>query len=159
MTTAVDVVDEVRRAIPQDWISRRCSKSGCSVSLEDAPSPRVLIDMDRPKVPSGQNGKKCDYIFIGGSVAVWVAPMELKRGKPNASQVVLQLQAGADVADKIIPRNAEIQFRPIVVFGGGMSGVETRLFAKDSSRIRFRNQQREIKLHQSRNPLALAFRQ
>ena len=84
--------------------------------------------------------------------------MELKRGKPNASEVVPQLRAGAAVADKIAPRNPEIQFRPIVVFGGSMTRVETQLFAKNFNRVAFRNRPFEVKLHKSRNPLALAFR-
>lgn len=159
MTTAVDVVDEVRRAIPQDCISTRCRKERCSVPLQGAPSPSVLIDLDHPQAPVGQNDKRCDYIFIGGSGKAWVAPMELKSGKPNASEIVPQLRAGADIAAKIIPENAEVQFLPIAVFGGSMTGIETRRFAARANAVRFRNQPPvKIELHRCGRPLANALR-
>ena len=153
MTNAANVVEEIRRAIPSGCVVTRCRKEGCSVSLKDAPSPRVIIDLDRPQAPVGQTEKRCDYIFIGAPSSAWVAPMEprvapmeLKRGKPNASEIVPQLQAGADIADKIVPRDAKVQLRPIAVFGGRVVANELRMFAKRTTRIRFRNRTIKIEL-------------
>ena len=156
MTNATNVVNEIRRAIPQGCVATRCRKESCSVPLEGAPSPSVLIDLDHPQAPVDQNEKRCDYIFIGGFGKVWVAPMELKSGSPKAGEIVPQLQAGAAVADRIVPRSAEIQFRPIAVSGGSVR--DTRRFAKSANRIRFRSRRFQIKLHKCRTPLALALR-
>ena len=157
MTNAANVVEEIRRAIPSGCVAARCRKESCSVPLEGAPSPSVLIDLDHPQAPVGQNEKRCDYIFIGGFGEVWVAPMELKSGSPKAGEIVPQLQAGAVIADKIVPSNAKVQFRPIAVFGGS-APRDARVFAKSAYRIKFRNRPFEIKLHKCRTPLALALR-
>ena len=153
MTNAANVVNEIRRAIPEGCVATRCRKHGCSVSLKDAPSPRVLIDLDLPQAPVGQTEKRCDYIFIGASSSAWVAPMEprvapmeLKRGKPNASEIVPQLQAGADIADRIVPIDAKVQLRPIAVFGGRVAANELRMFAKKSNWVDFRNRTIKIEL-------------
>ena len=157
MTSAVDVVEAVRRAVSAGCVVTRCRKGGCTLSLRDAPEPRVIIDLDHPEAPVGQNDKRCDYIFIGGSDKVWVAPMELKSGKPEPSEIAPQLQAGADVADKIVPRGAKVEFMPLAVFGGSAPS-DTRVFKKSAYRIVFREQRKEIKLHKCRTPLALALR-
>ena len=156
MTTAADVVEEVRRAVPEGCVVNRCGKGRCTVSLRNAPEPRVLIDLDHPSI-ADQNATRCDYIFIGGSDKVWVAPMELKSGSPNASQIVPQLQAGADIADGIVPRGAKVEFMPLAVFRG--SGPhDARIFKKSAYQINFRSQSFEIKLRKCRTPLALALR-
>lgn len=156
MTTAADIVEEVRRAVPEGCVVNRCSKGRCTVSLRNAPEPRVLIDLDHPSI-ADQNATRCDYIFIGGSDKVWVAPMELKSGSPNVSEIAPQLQAGADIADGIVPRGAKVEFMPLAVFGG--SGPrDARVFTKSAYRINFRSQSIEIRPHKCRTPLALALR-
>ena len=103
------------------------SKEGCSVSLKGAPTPPIMIDLDKPQAPVRQNDPKCDYIFIGGCGDVWLAPLELKKGELDASKVVKQLQAGADIADAhIIPANEQVQFQPVAVFGGRLHPASTR---------------------------------
>ena len=72
--------------------------------------------------------------------------MELKRGKPNASQIVRQLQAGADIANRIVPNQAQIRFRPIAVYGGELRRIERDAMLKNANRIRFRNQRQLVKL-------------
>ena len=156
-TNAADIVEEVRRAIPEGCVVNRCRKGRCTVSLRNAPEPRVLIDLDHREAPVGQNDKRCDYIFIGGSDKVWVAPMELKSGKPEASEIAPQLQAGADVADGIVPRGAKVEFRPLAIYGGS-APRDTRVFRNSAYLIRFRSQSFEIKLRKCRTPLALALR-
>ena len=156
-TNAANIVEEVRRAVSAGCVVTRCSKGGCRVSLRNAPEPRVIIDLDHREAPVGQNDKRCDYIFIGGSDKVWVAPMELKSGKPEPSEIAPQLQAGADVADKIVPRGAKVEFMPLAIYGGS-APRDTRVFKKSAYRIVFREQRKEIKLHKCRTPLALALR-
>lgn len=157
MTNESSVVEEVRRAVPEGCLSTRCRKEGCTVSMRGVPEPWLLIDLDHPQAPADLNETRCDYIFIGGSGSAWVAPLELKSGRLRAREIVPQLQAGAAIADKIVPRNAEVQFRPIAVYGGsGASGFRTS--ARGSQHVRFRNRRVEIRLHKCRTPLALALR-
>ena len=156
-TNAANIVEEVRRAVPAGCVATGCRKGRCTVSLRKAPEPRVIIDLDHPQAPVGQNDKRCDYIFIGGSDKVWVAPMELKSGKPEASEIAPQLQAGADVADKIVPRGAKVQFRPLAIYGGS-APRDARVFKTRAYQIRFRSQSFVINLHKCRTPLALALR-
>ena len=115
-----DLVERIRKNLPDECLAKgRLRKEGCTVSLKDAPRPSIAIDMDKPQAPVGQNEAKCDYIFIGGSGNVFLVPLELKRGKLDASNVVRQLQAGANIADdRIIPKREGVQFLPVAVCGG-----------------------------------------
>ena len=89
------------------------------MSLQGAPTPSITIDMDNEKAPARQNETRCDYIFIGGSGNVFLVPLELMEGKPDTTKIVRQLQAGANIAAaRIIPKRAQVQFRPIAFCGG-----------------------------------------
>ena len=122
--------------------------------LKNAPEPSILIDMDHPRAPVGQNESRCDYIFIGGSNSVLLVPLELKRGKPNASETVRQLQAGADIADtQIIPREEQVRFLPVVFHGGSLRRPELIQFRARPNRILFRGKRINIKLARCGTPL------
>ena len=128
--------------------------------LKNTPEPSILIDMDSPQAPVGQNKSRCDYIFIGGSSSVLLVPLELKRGKPNASETVRQLQAGADIADsQIIPRREPVRFLPVVVHGGSLRRPELIQFRAKPNRIRFRGKWTNIKLARCGTPLIEALKQ
>ena len=136
----MSLVSQVKQNVDCECLVFTCRKSQCSLKLNDLPEPNLLIDMDHDKAPtSSQSGKKCDYVFIGDdNDETWVAPVELKGGKFRASEVVEQLQAGASVADHIVPREAQTRFRPIVVHGRGIHRAELKLL--QNRRVRFRNQ-------------------
>ena len=111
----VSLGDRVQRKISSECITTQCDRDGCSLNLDGAPEPYILVDMDHPAGPAHQNKTRCDYIFIGGNN--WVAPVELTRGKADADKFSRQLRAGANIADQIIPFNEQIRFRPIAVYG------------------------------------------
>ncbi len=54
-----------RANVPASCCVDRCQGQGCSVSLEDAPTPFVLINMDCPDIQIEDASKRCDYLFIG----------------------------------------------------------------------------------------------
>lgn len=148
------LVSQIRETVSDECLAKRCKKEGCSVPLKNAPEPSILIDMDSPQAPVGQNKSRCDYIFIGGSSSVLLVPLELKRGKPNASETVRQLQAGADIADsQIIPRREPVRFLPVVVHGGSLRRPELIQFRAKPNRIRFRGKWTNIKLARCGTPL------
>lgn len=140
----MSVVSQVKRSINSECKVQQCRKNLCSLNLNDFQSPYLLIDMDHDRAPRGnQGGKKCDYIFIGEAKDVaWVAPLELKGGKFSASGVIEQLQAGAKVADSIVPTGVKTRFRPIVVHGRGIHRAELKRMNK--RRIQFREQENLI---------------
>ena len=149
------LVSRIQSTIPSTCHARKCGMRGCSVSLKNAPQPFFLIQMDCDELP-GQNETRCDYIFIGGSNRVWLVPMELKKGALGVSKVMEQLQAGAKFAEEIIPRNEQVSFLPIVVFGGKAHHIEVRKLRQPANQIRFRGQRFNIQLLKCGSPLVEA---
>ena len=149
-------VDRVRRAVPDECQVTMCRKEGCTLKLSGALSPYVLIDMDRCPTLVGQNQSKCDYIFVGHSNAAWVAVMELKRGKPKASELVAQIRAGVRIAERIVPADSQVRFVPIAVYGGGLRRIERDRLLSGRNRITFRGESRPIKLVRCGTTLAAA---
>ena len=141
-----NLVRRIRENLPDEcFVTGRLRKKGCSVSLRDAPVPSITIDMDKPQAPGGQNDTRCDYIFIGGSDDVFLVPLELKRGKLDASDAAKQLQAGANIAAaRIIPKSEQVQFLPVAVCGGKFHRAEIRRLSQ--SKIRFNNQNANVRL-------------
>ena len=141
-----NLVRRIRENLPDEcFATGRLRKEGCSVSLKDAPAPFVMIDMDKPQAPVGQNETKCDYIFIGGSGNVLLVPLELKRGKLDASDIVRQLQAGANIAAaRIIPKREQVRFLPVAVCGGKFHRIERRRLSQ--RKIRFKSQSSNVQL-------------
>ena len=140
-----DLVSQIRRKLPSEcFATGRLRKKGCSVSLKNAPTPSVTIDMDKPQAPVGPDETKCDYIFTGGSSNVFLVPLELKKGKLDASDALKQLQAGANIADtRIIPKGEGVQFQPVAVCGKFHRNERHRLSQR---KIRFRGKHSNIQL-------------
>lgn len=92
-------IKEIREKVPdkEDRLVKKCEKSGCFVKLDSFDSQNYLvIDMDCPK-PLPEEGKRCDYLFVGykkKEPKVFIVPLELKSGKAIVSEVSEQLQAG-----------------------------------------------------------------
>ena len=139
-------VNHVRNAVPDECQVRRCRKKGCTLKLTGAPTPYVLMDMDRCPVLVGQNQSKCDYIFVGHSNGTCVVLMELKRGRPDAGEIVSQIRAGARIAEHIVPGDSSAWFVPLAVCGGGPNRIERDELLKPRNWIAFRGTSRPVKL-------------
>lgn len=142
--------------LPDDSIVKRCSAEGCSVPLKDAPMPNLVMDLDHPFF--GLKDKiHCDYLFIScGSNGAdnWVVPLELKRGSPDAAEMVSQLQAGSSIAQARIPDEHKTHFLAIGAYGGRLHITQRDKLRK--SRISFRRKQYQIKLIRCGTPLKIA---
>ena len=149
-----DLVNLIKKKLSDGCFAKKLKKEGCSVSLKDAPVPSITIDMDKRQAPVGQNEAKCDYIFIGGSGNVFLVPLELKKGKLDASKIVKQLQAGAKVAACIIPKREGVQFVPVAVCGGRISPDQRRKLVQ--SEIDFNGQSPTVELLNCGDPLIKA---
>lgn len=139
------LVGQVRAAVPPACCVNRCRKKGCSVSLTGAPRPFILIDMDCHELQISQASKRCDFMFVSDDGG-WVVPLELKRGKLDSGEMVEQLRAGAEFADRVVPKGASVRFLPIAVCGGKVHRIERDKLRSNASRIRFRGQYVYIEL-------------
>ncbi len=141
----MSLVSQVKQNVDCECIVHKCHRGRCSLKLNNLPENLLLIDMDHDKAPtSSQNGKKCDYVFIGDEIGeAWVAPLELKGGRLDASEAFDQLQAGASVADSILPSAAQTRFRPIVAHRRGIHRAELKRLQE--RRIQFRGRQFLVK--------------
>ena len=129
------------------------------MSLAAAPKPHLIVDFDKPGSPLGPHETRCDYLFVaeGEGDIGWVAPLELKRGRLHAHEVVGQLQAGASAAEALVPPAEPIKLRPIAASGGRSKAERSRLKAK-GSRIRFHRRLEAIRLMSCGAPLVAALR-
>ena len=115
-------------------------KGRCGVSLADAPHPHVVIDLDGTGSPLGPTQAKCDFLFFADpDLAV---PVEIKGGVPNVARAARQLQAGADAAHKLAPRDLAVRFRPVLVSKSMRRQKQMELRHK---RVLFRGRQEKIR--------------
>lgn len=148
----------IRARIDPRCLTNKCKKDGCSVSLRCAPEPRVIIDLDRCASLVQRNEKRCDYLFIGGNREVVLAPMELKRGRVDASEVVAQLRAGVRSAKKVVPKGLRVLFRPVVAYGA-IHKAERAELRKNANAIVFRTSKELVRLVKCSEPLSKALHQ
>ena len=154
------LVAMVRSRVNDTCITRgRIKKEGCLVSLRGRLEDRLIIDFDKPDAPRNQNQSRCDYLFIENipGESGWVVPLELKRGRAEASEVVQQLQAGAEIAEKLVDDNLNVRFFPVIV-SGSMNMAQRRTLKKPASRIRFHGKQAFADRIRCGAPLADALR-
>ena len=138
-------------------ISKGLRKEGCSVSLKDAPKPRLIIDLDKPGSPLGKNQTRCDYLFVADAQGNrgWVVPIELKKGRLDASKAVEQLKAGASVAEQLVPDTLTVNFRPAVASGGNKA--ERAELRAERNIVRFRGSVEYVRLLKCGDKLINAF--
>ena len=150
------VVQQVKQNVHPNCLAKKCQKKGCSLNLKGAPTPHILIDLDDKRAPQhNPKQKKCDYISLGGSAMVWLAPMEFKKGKPIADRVVPQLKAGANLANQLVSKQC-VKFRPVAVYSGELTRIEREKFSQKSNRVPFRGKGYLVKLVCSKTQLVRA---
>lgn len=136
------VTQEVRSAVSDGCVTRRCREAGCSLSLSGTSQQAFAIDMNHADSPVDQDQTRCDFLFVGsltGQDDEWVVPIELKSGAISAGEARDQLQAGAHAAERLVPQGFDPKFLPLAV-SGSMARAERDQLRKSSHRIRFRRQ-------------------
>ena len=116
------------------------NKGNCGVSLVDVPDPHVVIDLDEAGSPLGKTRAKCDFLFFADPNLV--APIEIKDGAPSIAKATKQLQAGADAADELAPRDLAIDFRPVLV---SKELRRDKQFELRQESVRFRKREEKIR--------------
>ena len=153
------VVETVLRKTNARCHATRCREGRCSLSLNGVPEPNVLISLDHPDSPVNVNQARCDYLFVGGedeNDGAWVAPIELTASAARVSKFLPQLRAGAAIAESLVPQSAQVQFRPVAVYGGELRRIERDNFLKSANRVRFRSKPEKIRLIRCGSPLTKA---
>ena len=113
------------------------------MSLAGAPTDHVLVDLDCDTLRNRHQGKRCDYLFVGGEAnTVWVVPIELKSGRFKASEAAEQLRGGAALTASWLTDGSTFNLVPVLAHG---PGTHKQVFKKlRSERIRLRGQERQI---------------
>lgn len=137
------LVESVRAQVAAKCLATRCSAQGCSVSMNGIRGCHILINMDCRSLGIGRQDRRCDFIFVSDEGA-WVVALELKRGNLDASYVVEQLRAGARFVDRIVPRDVEVNFVPVPVYGGKFHRKERNELLKPTNWINFRGERVQV---------------
>ena len=123
------VLDEIRAQVGTESLINSCSGEGCRVDMTDIPSERVVIDVEREFDSRNITEKRCDRLlfYVDGSNLV-AAPIELKSGKAEQSEVTEKLQNSLHFAANIVPRTRTLTtaYRPILFQGRGVKWINPR---------------------------------
>lgn len=140
--------------VHRDCHAARCSKDGCSVSLQGAASTRVVVDLDCEELEFAPRRKRCDYVVVGEDEDdAWVVAMELKRGRFRSADAARQLQGGADVIDSWLPWKSSFRFVPVLAHGRPVPREEQKALRRPSNRVGLRGQVKQIELIRCGAPL------
>lgn len=143
-----DLSGAVRAKVSEECLTTKCVNNRCKVGLPKRQCLYVVIDMDHSKSPAPKDREHCDFLFIGECNGDdWVVPIELK-GRPKASKIVSQLQAGASVAARIVPNRFKVEFKPIAVYDGQFRRAEVDAFRESKNKVRFRQQSEPVLLRE-----------
>ena len=154
------LVERVRRALdPKCLVKGGLKKKGCKVMMTDAPSPRLIVDFDKPGSPLAANATRCDYLLIaeGEHADGWVVVIELKGGRLDADEIVRQLRAGASAAERFVHQGEAFRFRPVAASGSVPKYERTKLRDK-ANMIGFHGHEERVRLMHCGDRLAMALR-
>ena len=156
MTTTA--VEAIASNTDPDCHARRCRNSGCSLVLSGLPRTRILIDLENDASPVPRNAPHCDFLLVAdnGGRSEWVAPIELTTGRADANKFIRQLVAGAEIADRLLPGNVAINFRPVAAYGGQMRRAERVNLLDPANKITFRGQHEAVRVVRCGSPLVKA---
>ena len=124
-------LDEIRARVQAENLISSCSGEGCRVDMTNIPSERVVIDVEREFDLRNITEKRCDRLlfFIDTTENNLVAaPIELKSGKAEQSEVTEKLQNSLHFAADIVPRTRALTtvYRPILFHGRGIKWVNPK---------------------------------
>ena len=121
------VLDHIQAQVDEESLIVSCSGEGCRVYMTGIPSDRVVIDVEGEFDSRNITEKRCDRLlfYIDGNNLV-AAPIELKSGKAEQSEVTEKLQNSLHFAASIVPRTLTTVYRPILFHGRGIKWINPR---------------------------------
>lgn len=110
--------DSIRERAGERAIVDEIDRHGCSIALDDTPTPQVVLDLDSDSLPRFGRRKKCDYLFVGGTPPdEWLVLVELKSGTLTVNDTARQLRGGAHLADTVLPDTVAFRLAAVVAHG------------------------------------------
>ena len=123
------VLNHIRAQVDGGSLTDSCSGERCYVDMNSIPSDRVVIDVEREFDSHNITEKRCDRLlfYLDGNNLV-AAPIELKSGKAEQSEVTEKLQNSLHFASTIVPRTRPLTtvYRPILFQGRGIKWTNSR---------------------------------
>ena len=141
-----EALDGIRANIGAENCCESCSGDGCRVYLDGIPRDRIVVDAEKAFEAHEQSGKRCDFILFvpGDGRKLVAAPIELKSGGVDVSEVLEQLQGGAAFAERFAPKASGAVCRPILFYGGTIH--KKQLKALNREKIRFHQVDLTVKI-------------
>ena len=103
--------------------------------------------MDHADAPAPAHEVRCDYLYFDDDNARGrVVSLELKKGSPRAGEIAAQLQAGADLAQRLVGDDIAVGFTPVAAHGGRMHRYRVNSFAQRENQVSFRQTEYRIEL-------------
>ncbi len=87
-------------ATPKSVHQSKLKKAGCQLGKRNLPNPNVIIDLD--KINNTGDEKCADFLFASDQCGGWIVALEMKKGSPDVSKCVKQLQGAAKIAESWI---------------------------------------------------------
>lgn len=139
------VLARIRSKVGEGSLSKSCKRDGCRAYMKGIPACRVIVDMDKIPAARHAGGKRCDFVlfFIQEGGKLIVAPIELKSGDVDGSEVAEQLRSGTGFADRTSPAKPEPHCRPILFHGKRIHSRQRK--ALNRSKVIFRGSELTIK--------------
>jgi hypothetical protein len=139
-----EVLDDIRAQVNKENIIKSCSGDGCRVYMTDVPFPRVVIDVEREFDSRKMDDKRCDRLLFYVNPAennLVAAPIELKSGKADESEVVAKLENSLEFAANIAPglKTLKTVYAPILFRGGDIKWAKRKKLKQLSVPFRGRN--------------------
>lgn len=120
----------------------KCRDAGCKA--EPPNPPRCIISGSRYQANHDPNGKLADFlIFWKLEEDHSLAVVELKGGRFSATEVIAQLQAGAELADRL-SEGFPLRFSAFLVKKRRLSSMEQKRLGQ--AKIKFRKKRYPIKI-------------
>ena len=141
------VLDEIREQVGRESLINSCSGEGCRVYMTGIPSERVVIDVECEFDSQNRIEKRCDrLLFFIDNIEnnLVAAPIELKSGKAEQSEVTEKLQNSLHFAASIAPRTLTTAYRPILFEGRGIKWINPR--GTKQLNVNFRGSNRRIRI-------------
>ena len=117
------------------------------MDMANLPSDRVVIDVEREFDSQNRIEKRCDrLLFFIDNIEnnLVAAPIELKSGKAEQSEVTEKLQNSLHFAASIGPRTLTTAYRPILFEGRGIKWINPR--GTKQLNVNFRGSNRRIRI-------------
>ena len=123
------VLDDLRAQVDGESLINSCSGEGCRVDMTGIPTDWVVIHVEHEFNSRNITEKRCDrLLFFIDNIEnnLVAAPIELKSGKAEQSEVTEKLQNSLNFAASIAPRTLTTAYRPILFEGRGIKWINPR---------------------------------